>query len=286
MPREVGSPDSCCGCLQKAARPLLSRDPCPKPGGKDRLGRLHRREYVPYASSAPPRPACALRPRPDVRMRPGHPLSRTSVRSTGARVRAPFHPPNAPSPAPPPRPTLLSPNPAACLVLGDQRPYSRSPGVLSGPTFHSGGPPAGAGRRPRRRRRQQPLSQPRPEPARPPSVGDRQRARSPGAALPPSRASAPGSRRRRRRRRARAAQVKEEKKKGEKIESGRGCSSDPPPYWARPGGGRASRRSRGEAAAIQGGPGLKKKSRRRLLREGGPRAACSGRGAAALRPGA
>lgn len=103
MSREVGSPDSCCVCLQKAACPVLSWDLCPEPGGKDRLCLLRPstgRSTCP--TLAPPRPACALRPRPDVRMRPGYPLSRTSVRSTRARVRAPLHPPNAPLPRPTP----------------------------------------------------------------------------------------------------------------------------------------------------------------------------------------
>lgn len=92
------------------------------------------------------RPALRARPRtrPDVRMRLGPPPSRTTARPPGARVRAPlpFHPIHS---SPRPRPTFLSPNPAACLVPGDQSPSSGFPGVPSGPAFHSGGPPAGAG---------------------------------------------------------------------------------------------------------------------------------------------
>ncbi|XP_022380719.1 uncharacterized protein LOC111161391 [Enhydra lutris kenyoni] len=176
------------------------------------------------------------------------------------------------------RPCVRAPAPPGpCLVPGDQSPSSGSPGVLSGPAFHSGGPPAAATAtsRPAETRAR----------ARPPAIGDTQRARSPGAALPP-RASAPGSRRRRRRR-ARAAQVKEEKKGGKNRKQRRLQQR------SAAGLGQAGRRTREPAIQGRGGShpgraGLKKKSRRRrpLLREGGPRAACSGRGAAAPRPGA
>lgn len=273
-----------CVSAKGRACPVLPWDVCPEPGGKDRRCLLRlctARSTCP--TLAPPRPACALRPRPDVRMRLGHPLSRTSVRSTGARARAPLHPPNAP---PPPAPPDL-------LYCLQTQPPASSPatgGLLPGPPVFHPGP-----RSTRAARRRVPgdgradcgsdlaPSRDLGPRARPPSETDSARAPQglpsplarvgPGLAPPPPRAR---------------SSSKGGKKKGEKIESGRGCSSDPPPYWARPGGGRASRRSGGEAAAIQGGPGLKKKSRqrRRLLREGGPRAACSGRGAAALRPGA
>lgn len=117
--------------------------------------------------------------------------------------------------------------------------------------------------------------------ARPPAIGDC--ARSPGAALP-SRASVPGSRCRRHR--ARAAQVKEEKK------GGKNRKRRPLQQRSAAGLGQAERRTPEPAIQGRGGgrPGRagfkKKKSRRRRLREGGPRAACSERGSAALHPGA
>ncbi|CAI9161757.1 unnamed protein product [Rangifer tarandus platyrhynchus] len=65
-------------------------------------------------------------------MRLGHPLSRTSVRSTGARVRAHLHPPNAPPP----------PGPPDLLYCLQTQPPASSPatrGLLPGPpVFHPG----------------------------------------------------------------------------------------------------------------------------------------------------
>eukprot|EP00071_Canis_lupus_P058082 XP_855488.3 upstream stimulatory factor 2 [Canis lupus familiaris] len=97
--------------------------------------------------------------------------------------------PSTPFTSPRVRPTLLCPDPAARLGPGGRSPSSGSPGVPSGPAFPSGGPAARAGR-PRRRRRR-PRAPPRPGPARARPPSETQRARSPGAALPP-RASAPG----------------------------------------------------------------------------------------------
>lgn len=156
---------------------------------------------MPHAGSAR---SCVRAPTPPRRAHaPRAPAFALSPGAGSARARSSFHSP------PPPRPTLLSPNPAVCLVPATTAPPSRPPAFHPGPRSTwaacrqvpagpggSGGDPAPC-RDPGRRA---------------PARHRRQRARSPGAALPP-RASAPGSRCCRRR--ARAAQVKEEKK-GEK----------------------------------------------------------------------
>lgn len=193
---------------------------------------------------APPGPACAPRPRPGVRMRPEPPPSRTT-QPPGERVRAPLpvyplHPspldllyclqtPHLPRPWRP-QPLLQVPR----CSIGARVPLRQLVGRCRACREGDGGDAA-------------PCSDPGP---RAPARRRRHSARAPrGLCCPRARRSWA------RAAAAARAQLVKKEKKGEKIESGSGCSSDPPPDWARPSGGRASRRSRGEAAAIHGGPG-------------------------------
>ena len=209
MLREVGSSDSCCVCLQKAACPVLSWDLSPDPGGKDpalpspSLGGQERapRWLRPAQTCAPPAPPTrAHAPRAPA-------FAHLRAATGGARARSSPLPPHPPLP----RDLLfcLQTQPPASFPA-TKAPPPGSPAFHPGPRTTRAARRRVPGRRPRRQRRLRPRAPPTPGPARPPSIGDRQRARSPGAALPP-RASASGSRRRRR---ARAAQVKEEKKGG------------------------------------------------------------------------
>lgn len=138
-----------CVCPQKAAGPVLSWDLRCEPGGKDPLCLLPSAFSLSAARNtcptlAPPRPACAPRPRPDMRMRPGTPPSRTSARPPGARVRAPvpFHP--------------HSPLPPDLLFCFQAPPPASSPATRTPPSgplaFHLGprSTPAGGRRVPGR----------------------------------------------------------------------------------------------------------------------------------------
>lgn len=168
-----GAQQLLCLCLQRP-HVQFSHETC-IPSQEERTG---------SAFSQSPRPGVRAPrwPRPALRARPGPAQMCACASRPRHRAFQPYHRgrarallfPSTPF-SPPPRPTFLSPNPAACLVLGDKSPSSGSPGVPSGPAFHPGGLPADAGR-PRRRWRRPPAP-PRPGPrARPPSETDSARA--------------------------------------------------------------------------------------------------------------